>query len=311
MESGKLLWSSRLDGELLSRGFIFENNLYVILKTKKPGKDKKKAGTQAQMVAISRIDGKLEKYSEDLGLKQEAQFSFDKNSNLLFITSAEKLVALKMPGMEPVWQKSLSSDVVGPAVIAEKRVLVSLKEGKVKVYNLTRGNEIHEIELEQPLASPPALIPIYNRAAVTSTDGYQHVMDLDGGKRLWRFDLNNKNNMWSSWSARLSGNFIEELQMKWRYKGWTIWSPCVQKRICIYNPEKGQIVGRVMLSGQLSSLPRFQERSFHVLLEQETGYALGHYMERPAAKKISQTPTPAPKKAEPAVEPEDSTDAGG
>lgn len=310
LDSGKLLWSSRLDGELLSRGFVFENNLYVILKTKKPAKDKKKAGSQAQLVAISRIDGKLEKTSEDLGLKAEAQFSFDKDSNLLFITSAEKLVALKMPEMESVWQKSLSSDVVGPAVITEKRVLVSLKEGKVKVYNLNKGNEIHEIELEQPLASPPALIPIYNRAAVTSTDGYQHVMDLDGGKRLWRFDLNNKNNMWSSWSARLSGNFIEELQMKWRYKGWTIWSPCVQKRICIYNPEKGQIVGRVMLSGQLSSLPRYQERSFHVLLEQETGYALGHYMERPAAKKISQTPSTAPKQPEPS-EPEDSTDAGG
>ncbi len=289
LNDGRPLWSSHLQGEILSPGFLLNSSLYAILKTKKEAKDKKKVGMKAQLVSIHRMTGQIDKASEDLGLKQQSTFSFDKKSHLLFITSAEKLLALKLPEMTPVWQKSLSSHVIGPAVITENQVLVSLREGKLKVYSLTKGSEIHEVELEQPLASPPTLIPLYNRVAVTSTDGYQHVIDLDGGKRLWRFDLNNSNNIWSSWSARLSGNFIEELQMKWRYKGWTIWSPCVQKRICIYNPEKGQIVGRVMLGGQLSSLPRYQESSFHVLLEQETGYALGHYMERPAAKKISQS----------------------
>lgn len=299
LNDGRLLWSSHLKGEILSSGFALDKSLFLVLKTKKDNsKDKAKPGSKAHLLSLDRVSGEIKKTSEDLGLKHKASFSFDKNSNLLFVTSSEKLLALKLPEMEPVWQKSLSSSVVGPAVIHGNRVLVSLKEGKVKVYNLNKGNEIHEIELEQPLASPPAIIPIYNRAAVTSTDGYQHVLDLDGGSRLWRFDLNNSNNVWSSWSARLSGNYIEELDMKWRYKGWTIWSPCVQKRICIYNPEKGQIVGRVMLSGHLSSLPRFEERSFRVLLEQENGFSLGHYMERPAAKKISQSPSTPQKSTE-------------
>lgn len=289
--SGKLLWSSHIPGQFLSGGFLLDNSLYVVLKTEKESEDKKKTSSVAQLVQVSRVDGRPLKHSDDLGLKQTTNLSFDKGSKLLFLTSAERLVAVKLPEMEAVWQKSLSSEVIGPAVIAEDQVIVSLKEGKVKVYSLKKGAEIHEVELEQPLASPPAFIPIYNRVAVTTTDGYQHVIDLEGGKRLWRFDLNNTNNIWSSWSTRLSGNFIEELQMKWRFKGWTIWSPCVQKRICIYNPEAGQIVGRVMLGGQLSSLPKYLERSFYVILEQETGFALGHYMERPAAKKISQTPT--------------------
>ena len=43
--------------------------------------------------------------------------------------------------------------------------------------------------------------------------------------------------------------------MKWRDQGWGIDAPCGRNRICLYNPEKGQIVGRLYLPGGLASDP--------------------------------------------------------
>ena len=162
-------------------------------------------------------------------------------------------------------------------------------------------------------------MPIFNRASIVTDDGYLHMLDLDGYERVWRFDLNNENSTTLTWSARLSGNFIEELAMKWRYKGWTTWSPCVKDRICIYNPEKGQIVGRVMLSGSLASDPRFHKNSFHVVLKNEGSLALAEYTERGYYRKnISKfqpkavekpAAAPKPKPAEPEKPAEETSDS--
>jgi hypothetical protein len=290
LSTGRLYWKAQLDGSFLSDGLIIENHLYLVQQNTEVESGKKTPTSKAYLRKVDRNSGDFAEASTDLNIKSTAELTYDSESKRIFIVSAERLLCVQLPNMEIIWQKSLSSPVIGPAVLADGRVMVSIKEGKFKSFQIANGTEVSEVDVEQPLASAPAYIPLHKRAALTTTDGYQHVIDLNAGKRLWRFDLNNKNKMTESWSARLKGNLIEELQMKWVHKGWTIWSPCVEKRICIYNPEKGQIVGRVMLSGALVTLPYFREKSFHALLEMESGYALGHYVEQPAAKKVAPAP---------------------
>jgi outer membrane protein assembly factor BamB len=207
------------------------------------------------------------------------------------------MFAVQLPEMKVKWQKVLSSKIEGPPVVATKNVLVSLKEGKVKGYNMVTGKEAWEEDLKSPLQGQPTYVPIYNRAVAITKNGYLHVIDLDAGDRLWRFRLDNENDLKIPWTTRLSGKFIEALSMKWKYKGWTIWSPCVKDRICIYNPSEGQIVGRVMLSGNLLTQPLFAEQSFQVVLRTENGYTITKYEERGGA-----IPKPTPKK--PAVDSE-------
>lgn len=289
LSTGRLYWKAQIHGQFLSDAFLNDTFLYVVEQVSSMEPGKKTPIMKSYIRQIDRNTGTLDDTSAELNVKGFTEFSYDRESKRLILVSDERILSVQLPKMEIVWQKSLSSPVVGPAVIADGQVLLSLKEGKFKSLQLNNGNDAEEVDLEHPVASAPAYIPLHKRVAITTQDGYQHVVDVTEGKRLWRFDLSNKNKINSSWSARLSGNFIEELQMKWVHKGWTIWSPCAEARICIYNPEKGQIVGRVMLGGSLASLPKFNDRSFNVVLEKDSGYTIGNYVEQPVAKKAAPT----------------------
>lgn len=289
LSNGRLYWKAQIHGQFLSDAFLDDKYLYLVEQISNYEPGKKTPQLQSYLRKVRRDSGTLAETSTELNVKGFSEFSYDRESQRLIVVSDERILSIQLPKMEIIWQKSLSSPVIGPAVIAEGQVMLSLKEGKFKSLELAKGSDAEEVDLEHPVASAPAYIPIHKRAAITTLDGYQHVVDTADGKRLWRFDLSNKNRITTSWSARLSGNFIEEMGMKWALKGWTIWSPCAEFRICIYNPEKGQIVGRVMLGGSLASLPEFKERSFHVVLEKDSSYAIGKYVEQPLAKKATPT----------------------
>lgn len=283
-ETGKLIWVHQLKGKILSDIFLWSQKFYFVRTFQFENEDEK----VSKKTAIQEMDpktGGLTKPPEIVNLAQKTVFSFSERNQILYLSSGERLMALQIPSLNTIWQKNLSSEVVGPVTLVNKVVVTPLKEGKVKFFKQSNGTDIGEVDLGHPVSSPMGHIPIYNRASVVTDNGYLHVIDIDGFDRMWRFDLNNENKTSLTWSARLSGNFIEELSMKWRYKGWTVWSPCVKNRICIYNPEKGQIIGRVMLSGALASEPRFSKHGFQALLKKSDQFFIGNYTEKPYFKK--------------------------
>lgn len=277
----KILWSSKDTLEYLSDAFLFKSHLFVLARVELSQGDSPSESQKAvKILKIDRRTGEVKKTSNALDAKAKAHISFSIENQILFLSAEERLLAVQLPEMKVKWQKVLSSPIEGPPVVATKNVLVSLQEGKVKGYNMLSGKEAWDEDLKSPLQGQPTYVPIYNRAVAISKNGYLHVVDLDSGDRLWRFQLDNQNDLKIPWTARLTGKFIEELQMKWKYKGWTVWSPCVQNRICIYNPSQGQIVGRVMLSGNLQTQPLFEETSFRVVLKTEKGFKITKYEER-------------------------------
>ena len=292
-QNQRVLWSNQKQVEYLSDAFLFKNHIFVLARMDKVSEDK--ASDSKKTVKIIKFDrktGKVVKQSSSLDAKAQAALSFSIENQILFLSAEERLLAVQLPEMKVKWQKVLSSEIEGPPVVATKNVLVSLKEGKVKGFNMTSGKEAWEEDLKSPLQGQPTYVPIYNRAVAITKNGYLHVIDLDTGDRLWRFRLDNENSLKIPWSTRLTGKFIEELQMKWKYKGWTIWSPCVKDRICIYNPSQGQIVGRVMLSGNLQTQPLFGEKSFQVVLKADEGYTITKYLERGGVVKPRPKPEP-------------------
>lgn len=282
-KTGELKWLASVGEKSLSPPFVKNNHVYLVVQAYETAKGKNSKSEEKKathMVQLNRETGEELNRSKNLDASAVMEFSYLEDENSLYLSSAEKIIAVQLPEMEEKWSKILSSEIIGPPVLAEGLVIVSLREGRLKAYGPKTGKDNWDEELGDPLVTPVTLLPIYQRVASITQNGYLHVIDIEEGERLWRFNISNENSIDSPWSARLNGKHIEELNMRWKYKGWTLWAPCVEKRICIYNPDRGQIVGRVMLSGQLASQPRFNKASFHVVLEQSSGFAIAEYIER-------------------------------
>ena len=115
------------------------------------------------------------------------------------------------------------------------------------------------------------------------------MIDIKKAEHLWRFSLENKNPSREIVSARLKGSLIEKLTMKWEKKGWTLWAPCSENRLCIYNPDKGQLISRISSQSGIVSTPFFNGKEFYLMTAEKKGagrlFSLAHYLDEETFKK--------------------------
>ena len=125
----------------------------------------------------------------------------------------------------------------------------------VKLDGAKKGRQDWETELQRPPVSPPSFLPIMTKLSVLDDQGAIQTVDAKSGKPLWRYNIESQSRLKETWSARLKGMVIQETSMNWAYRGWSIWAPCSKNRLCIYNPDKGQLINRITVSGSLLSFP--------------------------------------------------------
>ncbi|MCC7405284.1 MAG: PQQ-like beta-propeller repeat protein [Bdellovibrionales bacterium] len=173
--------------------------------------------------------------------------------SLYVASEAGNLFAFNYETGKLLFKTSTSDKILSAVVLADKKAIFSTMDGKLVAVDAKTGTLAWETDLESPSDSTPTFIPDYNYLAVMTNNGYLQTIDIKTGERKWKFLTHNSSSHHNTVAIRLKGRWIEEHSMKWQYKGWVIVAPCGDNRLCIYNPERGQIVDRMSLEGRLAS----------------------------------------------------------
>lgn len=160
------------------------------------------------------------------------------------------------------------TDGIDDLISVDGHLFTIAGEKNLSKIQLETGKIVWTYELSGPLGGSFGIVPEFNYLAVATTNGYLHVVDLANGNGIWRYNTRNESKAYWSLGVRLDNSEITELELKWKYKGWSVWSPCMTDRICIFNPEDGQILRRIQVKGRLLSELAFKNKEFYALIDQ-------------------------------------------
>lgn len=276
--TGEIRWLLPLSFEAVAQPFLWQAKLVVPIKAEKG----------IQLLIINRADGVKEEKMPRLEIKPGFLLARAPSLGNLIATVDNKVISIDAETWTVEWSQTLTEPIRGPAVVVEGNVyLATLGTKLMKLDGSKKGKLEWESELEKPPASAPSYLPIMNRLSFLDTGGALVALDAKTGKSLWRYGIENKNDLQETWSARLKGNHIEEFKMDWLHKGWTIWSPCSEKRFCIFSPNKGQMISRIQLNGEPLTLPLAFGRRWVFLTRVKPGqYSISHVLEESEIKAI-------------------------
>jgi outer membrane protein assembly factor BamB len=261
-KTGRLRWTLTLDQELGAAPFAWGKDLILPIKT----------STGLQVVRIPRANGHVEGPPQKLDLKPNFTIAQAPAIDALIATVDNKVVALDPETWKAIWSQTLTEPARGPAVVVDAQIFLTTPGGKlVRLDGSKRGKLDWDLDLPKPAITPPAFLPIMNRLTFYDAGGQLVAVDAKVGRVLWRTPVENRNPANETWSARLKGQNIEEFKMDWLHKGWTVWAPCADKRVCIYTPNKGQLIDRLPLAGQPLALPIAGDKRWTFLTQAQPG----------------------------------------
>lgn len=286
-DSGELNWFSPLAQEIFSSPLFIEGGLYLALKpyTRDLNNTQKEVSSEEDtapgIAEIEISDGSWKRISKAFSFEREVFWSFrDKES--FYLTHDKTLFEVNFKDLSVKRKKEFESKIISEVMLLDKNIIVPTQDGRV--FGLSYSfNSDYESDIGHPLGSPLLYSPIFDRAAIVAENGYLHVIGAESGNRRWRFNLQNESPSNLGWSSRLNGKHIQELNLGWRYKGWSLWIPCVRERICIFNPDEGQIVGRILLSGAYTGLPYIEDKSFWFILKDGEQWKITKQIEKALA----------------------------
>lgn len=334
-KTGELHWWMKVGESLHSASALVNGKLVLMGKPLKGEEEKlakettKRRGQKAtpqtdRVIVVDAALGTVLDYSVPISFKGEAYLSANESSGQIFVTNDNRLHALDLAkGGGVAWSQTLPDPIVGPAMIYDGRLFLSLISGKIQAWDPAKkgGKFEWEVDIGKAPAGPPVFIPTFDRLAIATTDGHLHVVDVKKAEGLWNIHLDNRGSSQEVLAARISGRFIEEHGLKWENKGWTLWVPCSNGRICIYNPDKGQLISRIPLvpGARLFDRLSFKDGALYALLRQpaekndsvegEESLILARLLDPKTLKRkkeeAAQTPPPAAKSStSPAHQPE-------
>lgn len=290
--TGEIRWLLPVNFEVVAQPFLWQSQLVMPVKAEKG----------LQLLIIQRAKGQREEVLPRLEIKPGFSLSRVSSLNKLVATVDNKVHMIDPSNWTVEWSQTLTEPILGPATVVDSSLFVATLGGKIIRLDASKKGKLDwEVDLEQPSASPPAFLPITNRLSFLDSEGALVVIDAKTGKGLWRYNIENKSELKETWSARLKGNHIEEFKMDWLHKGWTIWSPCGERRFCVFTPNKGQMIERIQLSGEPLTLPLALERRWIFFAKAKSGqFLISHVLEEGEIKALQKAAVEA--KSEPPPE---------
>jgi hypothetical protein len=273
-KNGELQWSIRLREEVVGPTFLSKDKIFIPVKSRIESKTPRAA---FRWVILKKTTGEISSFSKPVEAKPDFSITFSPELNNWFLVSENKITAIDGEKLEPLWTQTLTDPIRPPASLSGHFIYLATLGGKVlKLDGSKKGRTEWEVDLEKPLVSAPTLMPVTNKISVMDNMGQLQLIDGKLGKALWHFNIENKNELKETWSARMKGSVIQKMQMDWAQKGWAIWAPCSKNRFCVYNPSKGQLISRANLAGSVLSFPIEKDKSLYFLVNQGKNWALSH-----------------------------------
>jgi len=284
ISNGRPHWELNTDRPLFGEAWL-ENDTLILPVKAFPEKDSKKKSKKlsSTLLKIDRRTGVYQGTSEGFDFNEAFHQVKVPHSDLRILYSGADLVAVPKvtDDWKPVWSTTLPENLSGELVIADGQIFAVTESNHLYALNLKKkGDVAFDIDLDIPPGGPLTYLPEMDRIAYLGKNATLRVVDIKKKQMAWKFDLSIKGSLREIWTARLKGAYIQEFGMRWVYKGWTIWSPCREQHFCIYNPERGQLIQRIALSGDPISLPTVYEDRLIVLVKMPSGgLALSHLLD--------------------------------
>ena len=258
--NGRILWTVHPVKGTRGAPIIADGQLYFF------GVEEEELKKRTRLFSANPWTGEVKRLStEDVGPITDYPPTISNELKALYVGSeAGNLFALNYETGKLLFKTSTADKILSAITLADNKAMFTTMDGKLVAVEAKSGTMAWETDLESPSDSTATYIPDYKLVAVMTNNGYLQTVDVKTGERKWKFLTHSTAPLHSTLTLRLKGKWIEEHDMKWRYRGWVLLAPCATKRICIYNPERGQIVGRVYLDGPVTSEPVFDGKEFVV-----------------------------------------------
>ncbi|MCB0392704.1 MAG: PQQ-binding-like beta-propeller repeat protein [Bdellovibrionales bacterium] len=259
-ETGELSWLLKVRGELVQN--ILPYNSFLFFVTSEGNEDffiYKLNGHTGEQVWKNKL----------IGLTKPSPLTINESLKLIMLTDPNgSLLCLDFNSGNAYWQKKKLGTISFPANTFGESAVISNDEGKAISINLKKKSINWEYELPSKATSNFAYIPSHGIVAVLTENGYLQTIEARTGEGHWRYNTRNEQQNSDVFSIRFNNRAIAKYSLNWSHKGWTIISPCSSDRLCIFNPEKGQLVNRLQLRGTLTQyIPHFYNDKLYALLK--------------------------------------------
>ena len=284
-KTGRVQWTLKFNSAVTQAPLLLNRKLFIATAPDKANHRLVtfEAYTGNKLPMSWRFDGQI---NQPLTLTREGKL-------ILVTTNKGELVAINPIEQRPAWTYKGGLPLSSPVMDTLDSIYGNDQNGLAFSLNKSDGSLRWQYQLKGASRSKFVAIPESPFISILTNNGYLHTLHQKSGKGLWRFQTSSTASTQEIMAIRLSNKDIEERELKWRYKGWVLWSPCVNNRLCMFNPEEGNLIGRVSTKGKIASLPiisNSKKKSFYLVMEKMTQegkkppfpWALGEFIERSA-----------------------------
>jgi outer membrane protein assembly factor BamB len=266
--SGQLIWTIDLGSKIQSQPFLINDTLYVFIKPAMtlPKRTSERGGRGSRnaektetkqvtkgltLVSLQRAHGQLQKVWPTLSELEDAPVtaSMNETAEELYLVQGRNLAVYDFATMKNLWHTTLTENIFGPLIVTGDSTFVATRDGKIASFSSIRGRKNWDAEIGEEILSEMTLVPSINGIALFTKPGALRFLDAQTGNQKWMFQLNDDVPHPFSFASRFNGPTIQEIKMKWIHKGWALFASCGKSKVCIYNPDNGQVVSHIPFNG--------------------------------------------------------------
>ncbi len=254
ISKNQLIWSRLLaDKKIQKMHITADNNLALV------NQNEKSTYIQIFNYQTGEIQTTVDLKSKDTVL----QLIDDKNN--LYVYCEDAFYKLNKENGKILWTAPSYASISNNMLAGKTSIFLATSAGQFISISKKTGEKNWEYNAEQPFSGKITLIPIYNRVAAMTDEGYIHSLDAFSGELRWKLKLKKESPNSDLKSAKLNSQLIMKFSLPWKFKAWSLWSHCAKRSICILNPADGQVLAKYTNSLPVATLPHFIKDRFVII----------------------------------------------
>ncbi len=258
--TGKMQWFLALRTPLSARPLLFKDGLYAL--TQFHTKEKIKA----QLTKIHPGSGKLLWISKHEFQPTGHSIAAHPQLDLIVVNSTHKVLAFDSHSGDLAWSTPMEAPIHTVVTVVGEALYLADKKGLIFALHAKTGHKIWQHPLKTTINASLTYIPKHELIVALDKNSYLQAIDRHSGKKKWVLKTEHHTTSNLIQAMRLSHHPTRPLTQN--TGDWFLWSPCGKSKLCIINPQNGQAINAVYLSGELQSPPYLSSSGLFLSLSQ-------------------------------------------
>tara|TARA_B100000749_G_scaffold280891_1_gene280274 strand:+ start:47097 stop:48371 length:1275 start_codon:yes stop_codon:yes gene_type:complete len=285
LATGRMKWQTQFNYREIKSLHTSDDRLFIVVSD-----DDSATNPEAfeKLIEVDTLTGKTQTISPIIGylnhlkikVKNDDEIYGVNDKNYYFIwNQKEKVISSKTL----LHEKAITPvTYVGPYLF-----FATSEESFLYKFNMETLEMEWNVDVRFKVGKAPQYLEHHNIVLAVSETGYVQAFDARKGESQWRYNFRNQNSVDEPQLVRLGATGIRKFELGWRYKGYVMAIPCRQGRICLVNPQKGQLLSSLNFHVQdIISQPQFNDSWSWAIGKDETeGIKLVKIIENPVNSK--------------------------